>query len=549
MFRMIAAGAVCAALLPLSACGGASDAGDTNAQGSSDAVITAYDTEPQGPLIPSNTNERGGSKPNSLIFARLVTFTSEGKPVNEAAESIHANPDSTQYTIKLRPDWKFTDGSAMTASSFTRAWSYAANVTNAQKTASYFSTIKGYDALQTPGVSGDAQLEGLKVIDDRTFTVDLVRPDSVFPIKVGYNAFSPLPESFYKDPKAFGEHPVGNGQYKFKSWEHNKSIQLVRNPDYKGRFKPRNGGVTFMIYTANEAAYADVQAGHLDVMENVPSSASKTFTSDETVQAYNKPGSVIETVDIPSDLEHFKIDQEGILRRQAVSMSIDRDTICRKVLSGTSTAAKGFAAPTIPGYTTDLKNAGNLKYNPRKAKDLWEQANRISPWPSDGHLDFTYNADQNYAPVYRAVANMVKSNLGIQSDDVPIPTFQEFRQNVSERKVGGGFHAGWSPDYPSVENYLKPLYGSAAAHGKGANDNDYSSAEFDGLMEQADKASSPDKVGKYYDQAQGVLLHDLPGMPLYYVNANGVASKRVKDFVISWQNFPVYWQMSVGSDQ
>ncbi|AKV56093.1 ABC transporter substrate-binding protein [Bifidobacterium actinocoloniiforme DSM 22766] len=549
MRKLAAAATACIATLSLAACGGSSASSGADDQGDASAVITAYDTEPQGPLIPADTNERGGSKPLSLILARLVAFSPDGKAVNEVADSIKPNSGNTQFTVKLKPGWKFSDGSPVTAQSFTKAWSYGANVANAQKNASYFSTIKGYDDLQKSGVKSDEQLSGLKVQDDLTFIVDLSEPDSIFPIKVGYNAFSPLPESFYKDPKGFGEHPVGNGQYKFKSWEHNKSIQLVKNPDYKGQFRPRNGGVNFMMYTANDSAYSDIQAGNLDVMENVPSSASKTFTTDSSVQAYNKPGSVIESVGISGNLDHFKHDEEGILRRQAVSMSIDRDAICKKVLNGTATPAKSYSAPTIPGYSTSLKNSENIKYNAAKAKSLWQQADKISPWPTSAKLDFTYNADQGFGPVYKALANMVRTNLGINCEDVPIPTFQEFRQNVTERKIQGAYHAGWSPDYPSVENYLNPIYGSAAADGKGANDSDYKSSQFDSLMNQAAKATSQSEVESFYDQAQGVLLHDLPGIPVYYANANGAAAKQVKGFSINWQNFPVYWQMSVPSSK
>ncbi|RBP98748.1 ABC transporter substrate-binding protein, partial [Bifidobacterium xylocopae] len=359
-------------------------------------------------------------------------------------------------------------------------------------------------------------------------------------------AFSPLPESFYKDPKAFGEHPVGNGQYKFKSWEHNKSIQLVRNPDYKGRFKPRNGGITFAIYTATDAAYSDIQAGNLDVMENVPASASKTFTTDSTVQAYNKPGSSIAAVAIHGNQEHFKEDEEGVLRRQAISMSIDRESICKKVLNGTASPAKSYSAPTIPGYSTDVENAGNLKYNPRKAKELWEQANKISPMPGQFKLTFSYNADEtSYKSVYRAVANMVKTNLGIDTEDVPVPTFQEYRQAITARRMKGAFHAGWTPDYPSVENYLKPIYDSESADAKGANDTDYKNPAFDGLIKQAAKASGDQEANKLYIKAQGILAHDLPGIPLYYLNRTGAASKQAKGFQMSWQNFPVYSDISV----
>ena len=48
-----------------------------------------------------------------------------------------------------------------------------------------------------------------------------------------------------------------------------KEIKLVKNPDYKGNRKVNNDGVTFKIYTDANAAYADVQAGNLDVMDTV----------------------------------------------------------------------------------------------------------------------------------------------------------------------------------------------------------------------------------------------------------------------------------------
>ena len=71
-----------------------------------------------------------------------------------------------QYTIKIKSGWKFTDGTPVTAESFTKAWSYVANAKNAQKCSSFFSAIAGYDDLQKDGLKGDEQLSGLKVVDD-----------------------------------------------------------------------------------------------------------------------------------------------------------------------------------------------------------------------------------------------------------------------------------------------------------------------------------------------------------------------------------------------
>ncbi|MUH58842.1 peptide ABC transporter substrate-binding protein [Bifidobacterium canis] len=536
---LAAVAGICALGMMLGGCG---SSGASNSSG--DNIITAYNSEPQNSLIPGNTNETGGGKVGQLLFSNLVAFNSKGEAENEVADSITPNSDSTQYTIKLKDGWKFTDGTAVTAESFTKAWSYVANAKNAQKCSSFFSSIKGYDKLQDANsLKGTEQLEGLKVKDDKTFTVDLSAPDSVFPIKVGYLAFAPLPESFYKDTKAFGEKPVGNGPYKLDSWDHNKQIVLSKNADYKGSQKIANNGVTFKIYTSPDSAYADVQAGNLDVMDTVPSSNTKTFQSDPDVEAYNKAGSLIQTFTIPADLEHWKCDtEEGQLRRQALSMAINREQIVSKVLNGIGTVATDFTAPVIPGYSKDLKGSDNLKYNASKAKELWAKANAISQY--DGKLTFSFNADGGAQPIYEAIVNSVNNTLGIQASVNAMPTFQEFRDAVSNRSIKGAFRTGWQPDYPSAENYLYQLYDTDAANGNGSNDGDYSNADVDKYLAQAAAATSDDKAIEYYHQAEEILLQQLPAIPLYYSNADGVAAKGVKNFAMDWQNQPIYEQMS-----
>ena len=231
---MVACGAL---VLPLAACGSSS------AGGSDDNIVRVYGCEPQNPLIPTDTNEVCGGNPETLLFSELIGFDAKGNPKNEVADSIEANGDNTEYTIKLKKGWKFTDGTEVKAENFTRAWSYGANAKNAQLGASFFAPIQGFEDLQKDGLKGDEQLSGLTVVDDYTFTVKLNAPSSVFKTMLGYSGYAPLPDSFFDDPKAFGENPVGNGAYKFDSWDHNQSIKLSKNPDYKGSFLAKNDGV------------------------------------------------------------------------------------------------------------------------------------------------------------------------------------------------------------------------------------------------------------------------------------------------------------------
>ena len=135
--------------------------------------------------------------------------------------------------------------------------------------------------------------------------------------------------------------------------------------------------------------------------------------------------------------------------------------------------------------------------------------------------------------------------LGIDAATNPIPTFQEFRDAVTNRQMKGAFRTGWQPDYPSAENYLWQLYSTAAADGNGSNDGDYKSPAFDDLCKQAAAASSTDDANKLYQQAEEILLNDLPAIPLYYSNASGVASLNVKSgYAFDWQNLPTYTEMS-----
>lgn len=535
----MAAVACGAMLLPLAACGG-----QGSASGADDNIIKVYGCEPQNPLIPTDTNEVCGGNPETLLFSELIGFDAKGNPKNEVADSIEANDDNTVYTIKLKKGWKFTDGTEVKAENFTRAWSYGANAKNAQLGASFFAPIQGYEDLQKDGLNGDEQLSGLNIVDDYTFTVTLNAPSSVFKTMLGYSGYAPLPDSFFDDPKAFGENPVGNGAYKFVSWDHNQSIKLEKNPDYKGSFPAKNNGVWFMVYTDPEPAYSDIEAGNLDSMDTVPTSALATFQTDDQVQAINEAGNVSQSFTFASGQKHFSLDDEGRLRRAAVSMAIDRDSIIKKVSNDTNTAAVDFTAPLIPGYSDSVEGNDVLKYNPDKAKELWEQANQINPWGDDESFDIAYNADGGGKDIYDAICNSIHNTLGIKSQATPYPTFSEMRTDITDRKITTAFRSGWQPDYPSAYSYLYSLYDSESADGKGSNDGDYKNPDFDALIAKANTESTDEAAEEDYRQAQQILFKDLPAVPLWYANNKGVAAKNVKGFTLTWQGIEDYRNMT-----
>ena len=532
--RIAALGAACAMLFSAAACGGSSSSSQSDGQ----TIISVNNTEPQSPLVPADTNEMGGGKVIRYLFEGLVSYDVKGKQHLEVAKSITPNDDATQYTITIKDGWKFTNGEAVTAESFAKAWSYAANVKHAMKQASRMSIIKGYDELQDPNVADDAQLSGLEVKDDHTLVVTLDHPDSVFPVQIAHQSFFPLPSVAYKDIKAFGKNPIGNGPYKLKSWTIGKDITVVKNPDYKGSRTVKNDGIEFRVYTDENAAYSDVLSGNLDVLDEVPASAVKTFRSNKSVTAYSQPGSSYQGFVIPERLDHFGFDKEGQLRRQAISMAINRKQIVDKVYSNTKTAATDFTSPLVPEYSKTLKGEENLSYNPTKAKELWKKADAISPW--SGSFKIAYNADGGHKQWVDAVSNQLKNTLGIDAQGDAYPTFSDIRERVTDRSISTAFRSGWMLDYPSAEDYMTPLYASASADGHGSNDGDYKNPEFDAALANALSQTDVAKRTEALRTAQEILMQDLPSIPLWCDNVAAVSAKNVQNVQFDYTNMPTY---------
>ena len=526
-------------LLLLSGCAGmgGSDAATSGSKASSDATIVVNNVEPTAALVPSNTNDLAGWKIVTELFDGLVTFSDTGKLIYDNATSITANRDSSVYTIRIKPGLTFSNGEKITARTYSRTWSFAANAANGQMGASIFATIKGFNELQNPKGDGNAQLAGLDPVDASTLKVTLAAPDSSFPYKVGDVAFLPLPSEAFDDIGAFGKHPIGNGPYAFKSWTPNQSIVLKKNNKYVGPRAAHNAGIEFRFYQDLNAAYADAQSGQLDVLDSVPVSALGTFRNDDSLQPFSKPGPGFKSLVIPESLAHFS-GQEGVLRRQAISLAIDRSEIAQKVFKGSVTPATDFTAPPIAGYSKDLDADGVLDFDASRAKRLWGQANAISPW--SGTFRIAYASDGADKDWVDATVNSVRNTLGISAESLIFPTSSEFSTAVNKRTVKAAFSGGLQSDYPHPEGYLVQGYASWSADGKGLNNGDYKSGEFDALIRQAAKVSDLSASIGYYRRAQQVLLGDLPVVPLWYKNVSAVAAQGVDNVTFNYMGFPVY---------
>ena len=509
--RAMAVAGISAVALLATACGGDSDSDSTDAgsaggAGKTGGEIVMGGCNPENPLVAGNTAETCGGDVLDVLTAKLMKYDPETAEASEdIAESIETE-DNQNFTVKIKQGYKFHDGTEVKAKNFVDAWNYTAFGPNAQQGGYFFEPIEGYEE-----VSGEdskvKELSGLKVVDDYTFTIKTTGKVSNLPLRLGYTAFAPQPDSFFEDEdkEAFGKSPVAAGPYKFVSWEDNKSIVLEKFADYSGERAGNVDKITFQIFQDQDAEYTALQAGQVDIIRQVPASAlvDDTYKTDLPDRNLDEPNSTLQFLGL-----NYKVDKKlaDVKVRQAISMAIDRPTIIKEIFNNAFTPATGWVSPVVDGYKEGACGE-YCTYDPEKAKQLLEEGGGY-----DGKLTLTYNGDGGHKEWTEAVCNSIKNAIEIDCVATPTVDFATMLTALGEREVKGLYRMGWVMDYPSIENYLAPIYGKGAS----SNYSDFDSPEFQKKMAEANAAATPEEANALYQEAEGIVAEDFTTIPTWY---------------------------------
>ena len=191
------------------------------------------------------------------IFDQLVEQAADGTYQPWLAESITPNDDFTVWTVMLRPDVTFTDGTPLTA----------------QTVADMF-PIQQAGAV-TAGLIAGAGLETVEATGDLEVTYTLSSPNSAFPAVLA-NATGRVfePAAAAADPDGFSTNPVGTGPFVVDSRDLDNETVLVRNDNYwlvdsEGQQLPYLDSVSVRPIP-DEGTRLDAQlSGTIDVMQTL----------------------------------------------------------------------------------------------------------------------------------------------------------------------------------------------------------------------------------------------------------------------------------------
>jgi oligopeptide transport system substrate-binding protein len=535
--RTVAVAALSAVALLAAGCGSGDD-GETDtpaAEAKTGGEITVRGCNPENPLVPSNTTETCGGNVIDAVFAKLVHYDPEtAEPQNDIAESIETE-DNQNFTVKIKQGYKFHDGTEVKAKNFVDSWNYAAFGPNAQSSGYFMEPIEGFADMQCAGTANPddpcegftpkaKELSGLKVVDDYTFTIKTTEKVSNLPVRLGYSAFAVLPDAFFADPVAFGDKPIGSGPFKLDSWTKEQSIVLSKFADYSGEFGANLDKVTFKIYQDADAAYNDVLANNLDITDEIPASAliDDKYKSDLPERNAQKESGVIQTITFaPVKVDPNYADPKI---RQAISMAIDRETIIKQIFNNTRVPATGWVSPVVNGYKAE-QCGEYCKFDAAKAKALLDEAGGFK----GDKITLSYNADAAHKEWTEATCNSIKQSLGVECNAVGVVDFATFRSEIGDRKLKGMFRTGWQMDYPSIENFLAPIFKTGAS----SNDGDYSNPEFDKLLTEAAAEQDASAANGKYQAAEAILANDMPAIPMWYSTAQFGWSDKVTGVKIS----------------
>lgn len=309
----------------------------------------------------------------------LATYDNEWKvQLRCAAKDVEVSADGLVYTVTIRDDLKWSDGSRVTAED-------------------YVYTLKNLmfsDWLNYPYrsdwqeiVNGKKVFVKPEVVNDTTFTItrQTVDPEFIFTVRT----LTPYPKyiavKYEGDVKAFTEAPefnnltyTGNlGPYKFVEWVRNDKYVVARNPDYylgKDIGAPYFEKYIVKLFGTSATVHAALEAQDITYASLDPPQVAK-FRKLKHINIYTIPttGYLFLAYNLRDNgWEGFK--QKEV--RQALSLAISKETLIRQVLLGFGEPAFSFIPKTSPWYVDQglVKYGVKPLYDREKAKELLYKA-------------------------------------------------------------------------------------------------------------------------------------------------------------------------------
>ena len=467
------------------------------------------------------------------------------------AKDVEVSPDGLVYTVTIRDDLKWSDGSPVTAED------YAYTLKNLM-----FSDWLNYPYKTNwqEEVNGENVFVAPEVINATTFKItrQTVDPEFVYIIYDLFHYPKYMATKYEGDVKAFTEAPefnnltyTGNlGPYRFKEWIRNDRFVVERNPDYylgKDVGAPYFDQYIVKLFGTPATRQAALEAGDITSTGIEPEQANR-FRNMKNIKVYTIPSGACTVLAFNQRANGW----EGLKKksiRQAIAMSINKETITQSILLGFAEPAFSFIPSISPWYDKEstVRYGVEELYDKKKAADIFYQEGygvkkedgTINVTKKDGSPLHLVLATSQGSKVTEDIAFQIRRELlalGIETEIKLVPWSTLLRQFMYNKVTGSDQEPrnNNGPEAVSQEAWDMILLGFGSdvlapsgssvfyATDGGLNFMGCSNPEVDNLFKQVKAKEALDKEVRkqIYAKLSVLLSEDLPVDFLLYSRSN-----------------------------
>ena len=325
------------------------------------ALVFGVDAEEKGFSPTQGTFDEVGILYARTVFDPLMILAADSTPQPYLAQSVTPNGDYTVWTITMRPNLIFHNGSPCDAAAV------AAN----------FAAHKA-SALTGPAIT---TIDTVTVTSPLVVTIIMKSPWVPFDYYLtggigGQFAFIAEPNWLNSNSQT---NPVGTGPFVFQEWVPNDHFTATKNPHYWRSGYPYLDSITYKPIPDPDQLLSSLTSGSVDIMHSDTPNAISTLRSDTSLGYVDDSTNVAGESDMGCLLLNLdKPPFNNLKVRQATAYAISSAQYVKVIDQGIFPTSNGPFSSNSPYYVADN---GYPVYNVSKAKQLVQEAQQETGQP------------------------------------------------------------------------------------------------------------------------------------------------------------------------
>lgn len=450
---------------------------------------------------------------NLWLFDALIRLDESLQPVPELAESWETSEDGLNWTLNLRSDVTWHDGTPFTAEDVAFTVYKILDPTTQTQYRGNYATLVGFEELtnaDSPAQPEDLDQAPVEVVDEHTVRFHLAEPFAPFLVQSLHLPIAPkhLLDGVDVNTAEFNSAPIGTGAWKFVDWQRDNRMVLEAYDGYYGG-APSLKELVLRVIPDETVLLQELRTGGIEFMERVPREAVADLqsTPEFTVALVDNIGCSF----ISFNTTHPVLGDKAV--RQAIGYAIDMNTFIEAVLLGLALPATGLYPPYTWMYEPDVRTYG---YDPAQAEQILDEAGWVKDAAGmrakDGvPLAFTMSTFLGHEAGEQLLAAtkewLAAVGIDMSIEIIELAAWIDTLVNSTFEATMSNWDGGADPDD----------YGYGMYHSEGGRNRAlYSNPEIDEVLETGRRALDLEERKSAYSEFQKIAAEDVPYLPVYH---------------------------------